>query len=275
MKLIVKARESCFLTNLGILFSDQKQNHFPYAKIECARFKGKTTEVFLDQATFDNDIIGAIENAMEFIKRNIKLGATIGDIYRENRWEYPLLGIREILINAVVHRDYAVQGSDIKVAIFDDMIEITSPGVLIIDKAKIGKGYSELRNPNLGSLFKKLNIIEQWGTGFQKINHELSDYPDIIFEVDDHSSFVQVKFIKRKTTQKTTQKKTRPAVSTKEKICALLQEKPELTQQSLAKLIGVSASAIKQHLADLKKSGLIERKGSDRAGYWKVSNFEC
>ena len=83
LKLIVKARESCFLTNLGILFSDQKQNHFPYAKIECARFKGKTTEVFLDQATFDNDIIGAIENAMEFIKRNIKLGATIGDIYRE------------------------------------------------------------------------------------------------------------------------------------------------------------------------------------------------
>ncbi len=82
-----------------------------------------------------------------------------------------MLGIREILINAVVHRDYAVQGSDIKVAIFDDMIEITSPGVLIIDKAKIGKGYSELRNPNLGSLFKKLNIIEQWGTGFQKINH--------------------------------------------------------------------------------------------------------
>ena len=78
----------------------------------------------------------------------------------------------------------------------------------------------------------------------------------------------------RKTTQKTTQKKTRPAVSTKEKICALLQEKPELTQQSLAKLIGVSTSAIKQHLVDLKKSGLIERKGSDRAGYWQVNNFE-
>jgi len=52
----------------------------------------------------------------------------------------------------------------IKTAIFDDMIEITNPGVLIIDKEKLGLGYSELRNQNLGNLFKRFEIIEQWGT---------------------------------------------------------------------------------------------------------------
>jgi len=47
---------------------------------------------------------------------NIKLGATIGEVYRQDRWEYPLLALRELIINAVVHRDYSILGSDIKVA---------------------------------------------------------------------------------------------------------------------------------------------------------------
>ncbi len=101
----------------------------------------------------------------------IKLGATIGEIYRQDKWEYPLLALREIIINAVVHRDYSILGSDIKVAIFDDMIEVTNPGVFMIDKEKLGLGYSELRNQNLGNMFKKFQIIEQWGTGYEKIQN--------------------------------------------------------------------------------------------------------
>lgn len=86
----------------------------------------------------------------------------------------------KIIINAIVHRDYSILGSDIKIAIFDDCIEITSPGELIISKEKLGKGYSELRNPNLGNLLKRFEIVEQWGTGFEKINHQLKEYPENI-----------------------------------------------------------------------------------------------
>jgi hypothetical protein len=70
----------------------------------------------LDQATIDEPIYAAIEPCMAFIKRNIAMGSRIGEIYREDRWEYPLEAVREVIINAVVHRDYAIQGSDIKVA---------------------------------------------------------------------------------------------------------------------------------------------------------------
>ena len=202
LKFIKKEHNITYLTNLGIWFSKIRKEYFSYIKIECARFKGMTTKVFLDQATFDDNIITSIEETIQFIKKNIKLGATIGEIYRENRWEYPLLALREIIINAVVHRDYSIIGSDIKVAIFDDMIEITSPGVLVIDKDKLGFGYSKLRNPNLGYLFKKLNIIEQWGTGYQKIKDELKNYPEIKLKIDDDSSFTQVKFVKVGYTQK-------------------------------------------------------------------------
>ncbi|MBD3842629.1 MAG: putative DNA binding domain-containing protein, partial [Campylobacterales bacterium] len=185
LKLVKKERDKYYLTNLGIWFSTIRTDYFPLLKIECARFKGTSTKVFLDQATFDGDMIEAIENSIDFIKKNIRLGATIGEIYREDRWEYPLLALREMVINAVVHRDYSVLGSDIKIAIFDDMVEITSPGVLLIDKDKLGLGYSELRNQNLGNLFKSFKIIEQWGTGYEKIQKELENYPEIDMEIDD------------------------------------------------------------------------------------------
>jgi len=260
LRLIKKENAKYYLTNLGIWFSSKQKEFFPYIKIECARFKGISTKEFLDQAVYDEDIISSVENSISFIKRNIKLGATIGEVYRQNRWEYPLLALREIIINAIVHRDYATLGSDIKIAIFDDMIEVTSPGFLLIDKEKLGAGYSELRNPNLGSLLKKLNIIEQWGTGFQKVNEELKNYPEMILDIDDSSQYTQIKFIKDKTTQKTT----------KEMILILLSQNQTMTRETLAKEIGVSSDTIKLHIANLQKEGRLKRIGGRKNGQWKV-----
>ena len=115
-------------SNAALLLSESpaRKQFFPYAKIECARFKGTDKRVFLDQLTIEGPIQENVEPCMAFIKKNIALGATIGEIYRKDRWEYPLEAIREALINAVIHRDYAILGSDIKVAIYDDMLEITS-----------------------------------------------------------------------------------------------------------------------------------------------------
>lgn len=274
LKLIKQERDTYFLTNLGLFFAPNRDEYFPLIKIECARFKGTSTKVFLDQATFDGDIIESIEQSIDFIKRNIKLGATIGEVYRENRWEYPLLALREMVINAVVHRDYSILGSDIKIAIFDDMIEITSPGVLMIDKEKIGRGFSELRNQNLGNLFKRFNIIEQWGTGFEKLVEELKGYPEIEFKIDDSTSFTQMQFIKLKatpTTQETTQETSRQK-STREKIIDALQEDGRLTREELAQKVNVSSNAVKQHLANLKKENIIRRVGSTKFGYWEVLN---
>ncbi len=265
--MIKKERDCYFLTNLGTLFHPDKRDYFPLVKIECARFKGTTPKVFLDQATFDGDIIRSIEESIGFIKRNIRLGATIGEVYRKNRWEYPLLALREVVINAVVHRDYSILGSDIKIAIFDDMIEVTSPGVFLIDKEKIGKGYSKLRNSSLGALFKRLDIIEQWGTGFEKVEKELEEYPELHFELDDESSFTQIRFVK-KTTPKTTLKN-----STKEKIIHAMIENSKITREELASSLGVSINAVKNHITSLKKADILERVGGRKDGFWKIKNL--
>ncbi|MCG8572631.1 MAG: putative DNA binding domain-containing protein [Spirochaetes bacterium] len=171
-------RDRRVITNAALLLSNNKlkKEYFPYAKLECARFKGTTTNVILDQLTIDGPIFSQPEEAMTFIKRNIALGSTIGEVYRKERWEYPLEAIREAVINAVIHRDYSILGSDIKIAIFDDMLEITSPGTLLssINIDNIENNSSEIRNRVLAPIFKECQLIEQWGTGFKKIKEQLN-----------------------------------------------------------------------------------------------------
>ena len=187
-------------------------------------------------------------------------------MYREDRWEYPLLALREIVINAVLHRDYSVLGSDIKVAIFDDMIEVTSPGVLLIDKEKLGFGYSELRNQNFGNLFKKFKIIEQWGTGFEKIKTELQEYPEIKMKIDDESSFVQIKLLKI-----TSQPVTTPNTTPKEMIIAIALKKNRIKKEEMAELLGITVDGIKYHLRELAKSNILKWVGHSSSGYWKIN----
>jgi predicted HTH transcriptional regulator len=141
---------------------------------------------------------------MAFIKKNIALGATIGEIYRKDRWEYPLEAIREALINAVIHRDYAILGSDIKVAIYDDMLEITSPGPLpdALSVEELGTGRSEIRNRVLAPIFKELKLIEAWGSGIRKMQDELTDYPEIDLILHEAGQTFQVQFVKKEGTSR-------------------------------------------------------------------------
>ena len=201
MGLLLKEQGNQCPTNAALLLSDSpaRKKFFPYAKIECARFKGTDRRIFLDQATIEGPIQESFEPCMAFIKKNIALGATIGEIYREDRWEYPLEAIREALINAVVHRDYAILGSDIKVAIYDDMLEITSPGPLpdALSVEELGTGRSEIRNRVLAPIFKDLKLIEAWGSGIRKMKAELTDYPEIELVLQEAGQTFQVQFVKK------------------------------------------------------------------------------
>jgi len=197
----VPERKTLFPTHAAILLSesDVRNRLFPFAKIECARFKGTETKVFLDQTTVEGPVYATVEPCLAFIKRNIALGSRIGEIYREDRWEYPLEAVREAITNAVVHRDYAILGSDIKVAIFDDMLEITSPGPLpdTLPPEELGTGRSEIRNRVLAPVFKDLKLIEAWGTGIQKMRNELARYPEIELVLQEVGHAFQVQLRKK------------------------------------------------------------------------------
>lgn len=138
------------------------------------------------------------EQAYQFVLRHISKNSEFEGVYRKDRWEYPIVALREVIRNAIIHRDYALSGKDIKIAIFDTKIEITSPGNLLptVDFNEMDSRQSDIRNRILAPIFKKLGIIEQWGNGLQLIANELKDYPEIKFQWSQPGMSFRISFIK-------------------------------------------------------------------------------
>ena len=142
-----------------------------------AVFKGSTRAVFLDRKTASGPIDQQIEEAMLFVKQNIRLGSRIDGVQREDIYELPIDSIREMVSNAVCHRSYAAPGS-IQLALFDNRLEVTSPGRIASDltiEQMIG-GNSRVRNVAIAAAFHYMRIIEKWGTGIPRIFEDARTY---------------------------------------------------------------------------------------------------
>ena len=133
-------------------------------------FKDNRRIVFVDRREFTGPVQDIIEDAYNFVLRNIHLGAVIEGLYRQDIYEIPPAAIRELIINAAVHRSYLDNGN-IQVAIFDNRLEITSPGKLPVGQTieKMREGYSKVRNEALAMAFSYMHLIERWGTGMLRI----------------------------------------------------------------------------------------------------------
>ena len=137
---------------------------------QCGVFKGETRAIFVDRREYTGPIWEQIEEAFQFVLRNIHLGANIVGLYRQDVYEIPPDAIRELIINAAVHRSY-LDHSNIQVAIYDNRLEITSPGKLPMGQTleRMKEGYSQIRNEALACAFSYMNLIEHWGSGIPRI----------------------------------------------------------------------------------------------------------
>lgn len=141
-----------------------------HCTFQCAVFKDNERVIFVDRREFIGAVQDIIEDAYQFVLRNIHLGAVIEGLYRQDVYEIPPAAIRELIINAAVHRSYLDNGN-IQVAIFDNRLEITSPGKLPLGQTieKMREGYSKVRNEALAMAFSYMHLIERWGTGMLRI----------------------------------------------------------------------------------------------------------
>lgn len=172
LKILIRHNSKIFPSYGGILlFGKHKLDFFPDAIVRCARFSGKTKDNIIDHQEISGHLPQMVESILIFIRRNTSIRAKIRETVREDISEYPIIVLRETVINALVHADYSFKGSSIQVAIFDDRIEISNPGAipfgLTLEDAL--KGVSHLRNRVIGRVFKELNLIEQWGSGLKRI----------------------------------------------------------------------------------------------------------
>ena len=167
LKLIKEENGKLFPTNALMIILGK----FWHCTVKCARFKGTTMSVFTDKKEYSGDIFTILENTQSFVLNHLNLKGEIKGLQRTDTYEIPVPAIREALVNAIIHRDYVNRGRDIKVGIYDDIVNFVSPGGLpnsiTIEDALNGR--SEARNRILAKIFKELRLIEQWGTGLNRI----------------------------------------------------------------------------------------------------------
>ena len=290
---ILKEREGQLLaTNAYALLTS---DYFPFSKTQCAVFKGTDRAVFLDKREFTGPLYSQIENAVDFVLRNIRLGATIDGLVRKEKYELPPEAIREMIINAHCHRNL-LEESCIQVAVYDDRLEITSPGGLYngLTYEEIMNGHSKIRNKGIANIFSQMGLVEAWGSGIKRIFNAAKEYglPEPSFQEFDNMFRVELfrnslpMEQKNKSIGEASEKHRRSIGEASEKlqeiklndtqqnIVKLLFKDSSLSAAKLAEKIGVARRNIESNIKKLKDYGILIRHGSPKNGYWEVSEYE-
>ncbi len=240
-----------------ILFGKDRLSFFPDARIQAALFAGTDKSEIIDSINVEEPLVRAIEQTMSFILRNIPKPSKIEGLYRRDVYRYPPQSLRECLVNAIVHCDYAQRGTPITVSIFSDRIEITNPGALPfgLTLEDIFKGVSKLRNRVIGRFFREINLIEQWGSGIGRVLRACKEFglPEPVFE--ELGTHFRV-------TLHGTSSSMMVLDDDGKAIIEAIRAKGELSTKDIAKIIGKTERTARTKMLGLIKKGLVVEIGS-------------
>ena len=245
-------------TNLGLLLSDQCVH-----SIKVAVFQDDSLRVFKDRREFDGSLFKQLNDAYRFIDLHNPIQATFDKLLRIDIRDYPVNAVREALLNAIVHREYAMSGS-VLVKMFSNRIEFISIGGLLhgIELTDIMSGYSICRNPLLAGVFYRLQLIEVYGTGMLKIFESYADSgikPKI--EVTPNVFKMTLPNIH------TAAAKTTSAIRTfipENQILELAREKGAVGRKDVERLLGITQTPAGQLLKKLVEVGSLVKIGNGK-----------
>lgn len=280
------ANEQGHLTNAGALIADESP--IRYSRLFCTRWNGlnKSGGVIdaFDEAEYDGSLISLIDNGEAFIKRNAKMMWKKTANSREEMPEYVERSYHEALINALVHRDYLVNGSEVHIDIYDDRMEIYSPGGMpdgsIIQERDPLTVPSTRRNPVLADVFNRLGFMERKGSGFSKIingyefqkNFDESKRPK--FRSDRYQFTVIMPNLNYGTNDANSDANDADFGADSKKNKKLLidniKKRPTITQNELAEILSLSRRTVQRIIKELMNENKIKRVGSNRTGHWEI-----
>lgn len=262
-----------------LLFGKNPQRFFVEAQLKCARFKGANSVEFLDEQTFEGPVLAQFENAMAFVTRNTRRSLRItGKASHDVIHEYPEEAIREAIINALCHRDYASSGT-IQVRIYDDSMEIWNPGKLppeLSIRNLYRKHSSYPHNRLIANAFNRAGVIEHWGSGTLRIINACKAHGiKVQFKTDMGCLIVSLRKRMSDSNRGGSLKgspKSSPKGSpkTEDQIIDMIKYDKHVTTSAMADQLGISKRAVLKQIDKLKVQGKIKRKGSARAGYWEL-----
>jgi predicted HTH transcriptional regulator len=175
LRLLVREQSRIVPTKGGILlFGQDRLAQFPDCWAQCGRFIGADKARIFDHIELEEPLPVLVDSIMLFLKKHAMRGADFSEIRRRDVWNIPLEALREAVINALVHADWSQRGGPVRVAFFDDRIEIENPGILPpgLTMDDMRQGVSKIRNLVIARVFRELKLIEQWGSGVPRIFRE-------------------------------------------------------------------------------------------------------
>ena len=233
--------------------------------------------------------------------RNIRLGATIDGLVRKEKYELPPEAIREMIINAHCHRNL-LDESCIQVAVYDDRLEVTSPGGLYngLTYEEVMNGHSKIRNKGIANIFSQMGLVEAWGSGIKRILNAAEEYglPKPRFQEFDNMFRVELFRVNPITDQanqatnqanqatnqanqatnqanqdleRLDQVEDENVLSEKEiEILNLVRMQPSITQKEMANALDWNLASVKYYITKLKEKNYLKRQGSSQKGKWVI-----
>lgn len=245
----------CHPTIGGILlFCSELPEYYEYAGFRVSCFRNDTRSDLIHSEFVNYGLLMTPQRVMDFVLMYLGKNIRIDGLQRKEAHDIPISSLREAIINAICHRDYSITGSQNKLDIFSDRVEITSPGVLPIGitLADLGMGTSEIRNRQIVKAFRQAGFIEQLGTGIIRMREACikQGLPDPIFE--EIGSFFKVTLF-------------RPRITLPEdieKVFNLIKERGFLSSREIAHHLKIHQNTALKRLQWLQKNGLIKKEGS-------------
>lgn len=281
--------EEGVLTNAGALLADESPVR--HSRLFCTRWNGldkvSTRLESLDDREYSGSLISLLQEGVEFVKRNSRKKWKKTSDGRLEMPDYPERSVLEGLVNALIHRSYLDLGSEVHIDMYDDRLEIYSPGGMPdgskIQELDIRNVPSRRRNPILADVFGRLNYMERRGSGFKKILDDYAGQPQYeegmapVFRSEYENFFLTLRNLNyhhkkqgdrscdRNCDRNCDKKKARM-----EEVYALIEAEPKITMGEIAEQMGLSKRQVEYIITGLKQAGRIERQGSNKGGIWVV-----
>lgn len=298
------------LTNAGALLADESPVR--QSRIFCTRWNGLDMTSGLGEAIDDVElegcVIGQLQDAVSFVRNNSHKKWWKEDDYREELPDYPERAVTEAIANAIIHRDYMQMGSEIHIDMYDDRLEIYSPGGMLdgklIQQLNPLTVPSKRRNPLLADFFSRLGLMERRGSGMKKIMDAYKQYqhlakchiPEFTSDASEfHVTLWNLNYVGNNTTADNTYQKKgfvkEPAEFTKEfikepveftkefikasrQIYKLISTNPKVSTAQMAESMGLSTRQVLKYIKRLQDLHKIARVGGRKTGEWKIIDEE-
>ena len=235
------------------------------------------------------------QEGIDLIPANIELSgmevSLVNIMSRELVLKQYIERMREMIINAHCHRNL-LDESCIQVAVYDDRLEVTSPGGLYngLTYEEVMNGHSKIRNKGIANIFSQMGLVEAWGSGIKRILNAAEEYGLLKPRFQEFDNMFRVELFRNsfpmtneKENIRETSEKHRRSIGeasevvwrtdlndTQQKIIKLLSEDHQLSAVKLAEKIGVASRNIENNIKKLKEYGILIRHGSPKNGYWEI-----